>query len=151
MPEPKTQPTRASVAAFLNAVDDPQRRKDAKALDRLLREVTGCRPVLWGESLVGYGSYAYVYPSGHSGVSFLAGFSPRKAHLVVYVMAGFADVADLMARLGKHKTGKACLYLKRLADVDVDVLRELLARSVEVMRARYPDEGATTARRKGRA
>ena len=134
MAEPKTRKTKASVSRFLAGIEDPQRRADAKALNRIMREATGERPVMWGESIVGFGSYHYVYASGREGDWMLSGYSPRKSNLVVYVMAGFSRYGALLERLGKHKTGKACLYLKRLSDVDLDVLRELVQRSAEHMR-----------------
>jgi hypothetical protein len=130
-----TRPTDASVDAFLDAVPNEERRADARTLCALMTEVTGEPPVLWGPSIVGFGSYRYRYDSGHEGVSSLAAFSPRKTNLVIYLVGGFEDRhGRLLERLGPHKTGKGCLYLKRLADVDMDVLRELVDRSV---RARH--------------
>jgi hypothetical protein len=131
----KTQPTGADVEAFLDAVPDERRRADARTLCALLADATGEPPVLWGATIVGFGSYHYRYESGHEGTSALVGFSPRKPHLVLYLAGGFEDRhARLLARLGPHKTGKGCLYLKRLDDVDLDVLRELVDRSVRVKR-----------------
>ena len=130
MAEAKTQKNRASVTKFLNAIEDPQRRKDAKAVHKLMREITGERPSMWGDSIVGFGSYRYEYASGRSGEWFLSGFSPRKRELTLYVMAGFRRYATLMKKLGKHRNGKSCLYIKRLEDVDQDVLRELITESV---------------------
>ena len=138
MAEPKTQPTGASVTAFIDAVADPQRRSDCKAVARLMRKVTGVRPKMWGSGIVGFGSYRYQYASGRSGDWPLAGFSPRAKELTLYVMAGFDGAEDLLARLGKVKTGKSCLYIKQLADVDAGVLEALLARSVEHLRKRHP-------------
>jgi hypothetical protein len=133
----KTKKTGASVKAFLDAVEDPEQRKDCKAIAALMKRVTGAVPKMWGASIVGYGSYHYRYASGREGDWFLAGFSPRKRDTTLYVMSGFEDdkVRDLLARLGKHKTGKACLYIKKLADVDLDVLEELVRTSVEHKRA----------------
>jgi hypothetical protein len=131
--EPKTQPTKASVAAFLAAIPDEQRRKDCKAVAKLMQEATGAKPVLWGANIVGFGTYRYQYASGRGGDWPVAAFSPRKSDLTLYIMPGFEPFADLMARLGKHKTGKSCLYLKRLADVDLAVLKELIGRSVQAM------------------
>ena len=132
----KTQPTSADVDAFLDAIPDEQRRADARALCALMGEVTGEPAVLWGTSIVGFGSYHYRYESGHEGTSALAAFAPRKTALVLYLVGGFEDRhGRLLAKLGPHKTGKGCLYLKRLGDVDLDVLRELVERSVRVRRA----------------
>lgn len=133
MAEPKTRPTGASVKAFLDAVESDVRRADARAVDKLMREATGEKPVMWGASIVGYGSYA-----SRSGAWPLVGFSPRKANLVVYIMPGFDGAGALLARLGRHKTGRACLYLTRLADIDMAVLRELVVRSAAAMRKAHP-------------
>lgn len=131
-----TQPTGADVAAFLNAIPDETRKADATTLCLLMSEVTGEPPALWGASIVGFGRYQYRYASGHQGTSALASFAPRKQHLVLYLAGGFDDMyASLTAKLGPYKAGKGCLYLKRLSDVDLDVLRELIVRSVEVHRA----------------
>ena len=134
----KTKPSKASVTAFLGALPDADRRRDARRLLALMREETGERAKMWGESIVGFGSYHYNYASGREGDWPLTGFSPRKRNLAIYIMPGFTPYAALMAKLGKFKTGKSCLYLKRLEDVDEDVLRQLLARSVAEMRKRYP-------------
>ncbi|HRY44069.1 MAG TPA: DUF1801 domain-containing protein [Thermoanaerobaculia bacterium] len=136
MAEPKTKKTDASVEAFLDAVADPGRREDARAVLALMKRITGEEPKMWGPSIVGFGSYTYTYASGRTGDWPIAGFSPRKQALTLYVMPGFEKDADLMKRLGKHKTGKSCLYLNRLADVDAGVLEELVRRSVERMRNR---------------
>jgi hypothetical protein len=128
-------PTPANVDAFLEAVPDEKRRADAYALLELMRSVTGEPPVMWGPSIVGFGSFHYRYESGRTGDAPLAGFSPRKANLVVYLVGGFEDrYPKLLEQLGPHKTGKACLYLKRLGDVDLDVLRQLVERSMRVGR-----------------
>ncbi|HYC67885.1 DUF1801 domain-containing protein [Brevundimonas sp.] len=132
--EPKTKPTDAPVADFIAAVENPQRRADAEVVRAMLAEVTGEQPVMWGPSIVGYGRY-----KGPTGDWPIIGFSPRKAQLVLYIMRGFADFGELLARLGKHKTGGGCLYVNRLADVDLDVLREMAASSVAWMREQYPD------------
>lgn len=136
--EPKTKPTGASVADFLAAVENPTRRADAQAVCALLEEVTGEPPMMWGPSIVGFGSYHYRYASGQSGDWPIAGFSPRKANLVLYIMAGAAERPDLLARLGKARTSVSCLYVNRLSDVDMGVLRELAEWSVRTMRERYP-------------
>jgi hypothetical protein len=133
MAEPKTKATKASVAAFLAAIPDEQRRKDCKAVAKLMQEATGEKPVLWGANIVGFGAYRYEYASGGTGDWPVVAFSPRKNDLTLYLMAGFERHADLMAKLGRHKTGKSCLYLKSLADADPAVLKELVARSVAAM------------------
>ena len=133
MAEAKTRPTKASVTAFLAAIPDEQRRKDGQAVAKLLREVTGEKPVLWGANIVGFGTYRYRYASGQEGEWPIVGFSPRKSELVVYVMPGFDQYGDLLSRLGKHRTGKSCLYLKKLADADLAVLKEIVSRSVAAM------------------
>ena len=138
MSDLKTKPTVSSVDAFIDAVDDEHRRADCRAVARLMAEITDAEGVMWGSSIVGFGSYHYRYASGREGDFFEAGFSPRKRALTIYVMVGFAEYEDLLARLGKHSTGKSCLYVKRLADVDLDVLREMLIRSVATIRAKYP-------------
>ena len=140
MYEAKTKPTRASVAAFLAAIDDDERRKDCKALVSLMKRVTGCPPKMWGPSIVGFDRYHYKYPSGHEGESCVVGFSPRKDSLSVYLMGGYEDASTkrLLAKLGTHKTGKSCLYIKRLADGQLPILEELVIRSVADTRRRYP-------------
>ena len=137
MAENKTQPTDADVDAFLDAVENDRRREDSRVLLELMREVTGEEPVMWGPGIVGFGRYHYRYDSGREGDWFLAGFAPRKSNLVVYVMSGFPRHAELMKKLGKHRTGSSCLYINKLADVDLDVLRELVRRSVEHVAASY--------------
>ena len=138
MAENKTQPTDADVEAFLNAVDNERKRADSFAILKMMKEVTGEEPVMWGPSIVGFGSVHYKYASGHEGDMGLTGFSPRKANLTLYITDGFDKYGDLLARLGKHKTSVSCLYINKLADVDQDVLRELVRRSVEHMRATNP-------------
>jgi hypothetical protein len=136
--EAKTKPTKISVAAFIEAVPHEGRREDAKKLLKIMREVTGEKPVMWGPSIVGFGRYKYTYESGHSGEACRIGFSPRKANMVVYVLSGRAEERPLLARLGKHKTGKSCLYLGRLSEIDEGALRELIAMSDGWMREKYP-------------
>lgn len=138
MSENKTRPTDASVEAFLDAVDDDGKRSDARVLVDMMAEVTGARGVMWGSSIVGFGSYHYRYASGREGDFLEVGFSPRKRALTIYVMPGFSDYDDLLERLGKHTTGKSCLYVKRLSDIDLGALRELLTRSVAYLREKYP-------------
>lgn len=134
MAELKTQRTAASVAAFLKTLP-PDRRADCEAVVKLMRRATGARPAMWGDRIVGFGDYEYPAAGGKMNRWFLLGFSPRKQNLTLYLMAGFANYPALMKRLGKHKTGKSCLYLDRLADVDRSVLEELLAESGRATRA----------------
>jgi len=144
MAENKTKPTDADVEAFLNAVDNERKRADSFAILKMMKEVTGEEPVMWGPSIVGFGSVHYKYASGREGDYLLTGFSPRKQNLTLYIMAGMAGFEhfdDLRARLGKHKVGVSCLYINKLADVDMDVLRELVRRSVEHMRTSNPFSG----------
>jgi len=128
MAETKTKPTDANVDSFLDAVEHPGRRADGKAVREMMERVTGEPAVMWGPSIVGFGSYHYRYASGHEGDMCRVGFSPRSANLVLYV-GGFPDYEVLLARLGKHKRSKACLYLGQLTDVDLDVLEEIVRRS----------------------
>lgn len=134
--ETKTKSTPASVEAYLAGVE-AARRDDANALIAMMREITGEGPILWGPSIIGFGKYAYRYESGHSGEAPIIGFSPRKAALSVYLSGSFPERAALLAKLGKHTTGKACLYIKRLADVDHAVLRQMLTQSVAHTRAQH--------------
>ena len=135
---PKTRPEAHDVGAFIDAVEDPRRREDSRVVLEMMRAATGCEPVLWGPSIVGFDRYHYRYDSGHEGDMAMVGFSPRKAALVLYVLPGFADYEPLLAKLGKFTTGKSCLYVKRLADVDLEVLEALVRASVADMRRRYP-------------
>lgn len=136
--EPRTRPTDVSAAAFIASLTDERRRAEAGTLVDLLTEVTGEKPVMWGPSIVGFGSYHYTYASGREGDWPRAGFSPRKAAMTVYCMPGFDKQRDLLDRLGPHKTGASCLYIRNLADVDLEVLREIVERSVEHMARSYP-------------
>jgi hypothetical protein len=138
MAENKTKPTRQNVAAFIDALTDPTRRAEAKVLIKLMQKATGEKPKMWGPSIIGFGSYHYTYDSGREGDMPLISFSPRKAATVLYNMTGFSDSEALLAKLGKHTTGKGCLYIKRLADADQKVLEALTVKSVAAMRARRP-------------
>jgi hypothetical protein len=138
MAELKTQPTNQDVTEFLNSIPDERKREDCFAVLQLMREVTQEEPKMWGSSMVGFGHYHYKYASGHEGDAFVTGFSPRKQNLTLYMMAGFEQYDDLMQKLGKYTTGKSCLYVKRLSDIDMEVLRELVQRSVERMARTYP-------------
>jgi hypothetical protein len=134
MAEMKTKPTETSVDAFLDAIADPSRRDDCRTVLEIMKSATGAEPKIWGSGMVGFGTYHYRYESGREGDWFLTGFAPRKNDLTLYIMAGFDRYEDLMNRLGKHKTGKCCLYVKRLSEIDLSVLRELVAASVDHMR-----------------
>lgn len=133
MAEPKTQRTKASVAAFIADVDDETRRKDAKTVDKMMREITGEKPAMWGPTIIGYGEW-----ETPSGLWPRLGFSPRKANLVLYVLGDFKQCGPLLKKLGKHKTGKSCLYINKLTDVDADVLRDLAQASWDHMNKKYP-------------
>lgn len=133
----KTRATTLSVAAFLNSIEDKDRRADAKKVAAIMRKVTGAKAVMWGSSIVGFGQYHYQYESGREGDFMLAGFSPRKQALAIYVMAGFKRYDSLLNTLGKYKTGKSCLYVRRLSDIDERVLIQLIDSSVKYMRKNY--------------
>mgnify|MGYP001818533911 CR=1 FL=1 len=137
MAELKTQPTRKSVRRYISQLENPVRRQDCeKLLDEMTR-VTGESPVLWGDSIVGFGRYHYRQKSGQKAIWPLTGFSPRKQNLTIYIMPGFGKYAALLSRLGKHKHSVSCLYVNKLADINMDVLSELIADSVKVMKQRY--------------
>ncbi len=141
--ENKTTATPASVTAFIAAVPDERRRAEAQLIDAMHCRVTGCAPQMWGPSIIGYGSYRYRYDSGREGTMCRGGFSPRKAAMTVYLMGNYcnhqAEADALFARLGKHKTGKSCLYISKLADVDMEVLERLVALSWQAMNEAWPD------------
>ncbi len=130
MAEPKTKPTKLSVTRFIDGIKDERRRRDCRTVMKIMKRVTKATPKMWGTSIVGYGSYHYKYASGREGDWFTAGFSPRAQSLTLYIMSGFREYASLMKKLGKHTTGKSCLYIKRLDDIDLGVLEELVERSV---------------------
>lgn len=136
MAKNKTQPTTASVTEFVASIADSKKRADCKRIAKMMRAATGKRAKMWGPSIVGYGSYDYRYASGREGTFMETGFSPRAQNIAIYIMPGFAPYKALMKRLGKHKTGKSCLYVKRLDDVDTAVLEELIRESVVEMRRR---------------
>lgn len=138
MAELKTKPTHESVEAFLQGISAPQRRQECLRLVELMKHATGSEPRMWGAGMVGFGQYHYRYESGREGDWFVTGFSPRKSALTLYIMAGFDRYDGIMERLGKYKTGKSCLYIKRLEDIDLDVLRELIDESVQHIRRTYP-------------
>ena len=137
MSDLKTRPTGASVTAFVIGVADVARRHDCREVMRMMREATGKRPRMWGSHIVGFGAYHYRYASGREGDWFITGLSPRKRDLTLYVMPDLDGHEDLLAALGRHRRGACCLYLKRLDDIDRDVLRELLAHAVARVRAIY--------------
>lgn len=134
----KTQATNADVTAFLEAVEHPTRRADGLALDILFRQVSGFTPRMWGPSLVGYGRYDYTYESGRHGSFLATGFSPRKANLSIHIMPGYADYGPMLDRLGKHKKAVSCLYVNKLADIDLDVLAEIIAAGLRDLNAIWP-------------
>jgi hypothetical protein len=136
MAENKTQASKASVTDFVEAIPDETRRADAKALLKLMRTATGDKPKMWGPSIIGFGSRHYKYDSGREGDMPVTGFSPRKAATVFYGLLGFGGAADLLSKLGKHSTGKGCLYVKKLADVDQKVLETLVVKAVAATRAK---------------
>jgi uncharacterized protein DUF1801 len=138
MAQPKTKPTGASVEAYLASRASPEQLVDCKAIMAICKRVTKQRPKMWGPSMVGYGSYTYTYASGHSGDAFLTGFAVRGRELVVYLIAESPEQVALLAKLGRHKMTRSCLYIKRLADVDVEVLEALIAGSIAENRHRYP-------------
>ncbi len=133
----KTKPTKLSPRAFLRSVDHPKRRADGLALLPFFNQVTSLKPKMWGSSMIGYGRYHYKYDSGREGEFFLTGFSPRKTALTIYVMPGYRDMSENLARLGKHKIGKSCLYINKLDDIDLDVLEEIVLEGLTYMRANY--------------
>ena len=137
MAENKTKATKSSVGAFIETLTDQTRRGDAKALVQLMQKAAGEKAKMWGPSIIGFGSYYYRYESGREGDMPLIGFSPRKTAAVLYNMMGFNDSKELLAKLGKHTTGKGCLYIKNLADVDQQVSETMAVKSVKAMRARH--------------
>ena len=137
----KTKPRKGSVQAYISGIKPAGRKEDAQILLDLMGEICPEPPQLWGPSIIGFGSYHYQYESGREGDSMLTGFAPRKANMVVYVMPGFSQYQTYLTRLGKHRTGASCLYLGRLSNVNLDVLKDLIAQSVQDMRTKYPTSG----------
>jgi len=133
MAELKTQKNDASIEGFLNRIEDEKKRKDSYAILELMKDATGSEPKMWGTSIIGFGNYHYKYASGRENDWMLTGFSPRKQNLTLYIMGGLAQYDELLSKLGKHSTGKSCLYIKKLSDINIDVLRELVKHSVEHM------------------
>ena len=142
MAELKTKPTKASVEKFLNQVADETRREDCFRVAKMMEEITGEKPKMWGPSIVGFGSYHYKYASGQEGDWPIAAFSPRKQDLTLYIMPGFQESRELMQQLGKHRTGKSCLYIKRLSDIHVPTLKKLIRDSVKRMKQITKSKGA---------
>lgn len=137
--ELKTKATPVSVSDFIEAVADERQRDDAKKIAAMMERLSGHPPRMWGPSIIGFGSYHYKYDSGHEGDMARIGFSPRKANTVLYILDGFDGHAELMEKLGKHKTGKSCLYIKRLSDIDEGVLEQLCVGSLKWMAEKYPE------------
>ena len=133
MSELKTKRNKGDVEAFLSSIPNEKKRQDSFTILELMKQVTGAEPEMWGESIVGFGSYHYKYASGREGDWFVTGFAPRKQNLTLYIMSGFDSYNQLLSKLGKHSTGKSCLYIKKIEDVDMDVLKELVKQSVEHM------------------
>lgn len=133
----KTRPNTTSITSFLDSVEDEIQRKDSYTLISIMKEITREEPVMWGPSIIGFGSYHYKYDSGREGDMLITGFSPRKQNLSLYIMAGFAKYEELMQKLGKHKTGKSCLYIKRLSEINRDVLTELIKASYDHYNQNY--------------
>ena len=140
MYDAKTKPTAVTVESYLAAITDDVRREDCRVLTEMMQRLTGHPPTMWGTSIVGFGKYHYKYASGHEGDSCLIGYASRKGDISVYLLAGYEtdETRALLAQLGRHKIGKACLYLRRLSDVQVPVLEQLMARSIAETKARYP-------------
>jgi len=126
MAEVKTKKTQKSVSAFLNTIEDEQKRKNCKTISKIMKDITGKQPAMWGERIVGFDTYHYKYASGREGDWFKIGFSPRKQAITIYIMPGYQDYSAILKKLGPHKTGKCCLYIKRLEDIDLSVLNQLL-------------------------
>ena len=133
----KTVPTDQSAEQFIASVENEVKREDSLSLLRMMSDITDCPPVMWGSSLIGFGTYHYKYASGREGDFFLTGFSPRKQALTIYIMPGFSEYEEILALLGKYKTGKSCLYVKKLDDINRDLLKDLITRSVAYMRDNY--------------
>lgn len=134
--ELKTKPTSADVEKFLNSIENEKRKKDAFVILDLMKKVTKEEPKMWGASIIGFGSYHYKYESGREGDWFLAGFSPRKTNFSIYIMSGFKEFDELLSKLGKHKTGSSCLYINKLEDVDLSILKKMVTLSVKKMKSK---------------
>ncbi|HKU77246.1 MAG TPA: DUF1801 domain-containing protein [Pyrinomonadaceae bacterium] len=142
MAEAKTKPTNESVKDFLNRVPDAEKREDCFTVLKMMEEITGDKPKMWGPSIVGFGNWSYKYASGHSGDWPIAAFSPRKKDLTLYLMMGFEKHTELMEKLGKHSTGKSCLYIKRLSDIHLPTLKKLIKTSIKDLKAHTKAQAA---------
>lgn len=134
----KTIPTGVEVGAFIERVEPLRKADEARRLDQLFRDVTGFQPLMWGPSIIGYGQYHYRYKSGREGDFLATGFSPRKAAHSIYIMPGYADFTEILSRLGKHRSGRSCLYVNKLADIDLDVLAELIRAGLADLNGHWP-------------
>lgn len=139
MAELKTQPNKQSVDAFIEAVEPGWKRDDAREILKLMGKITGEKPVMWGDSIVGFGNYHYKYESGREGDWFLAGFSPRKQSMTIYMMGGYKGQDELLKKLGKYKKSVGCLYIKKLADVDINILTQMTKKSIQSLKERYEE------------
>lgn len=133
----KTQPTLGDVNAYIKSIDHKVRQRDACTTLDLMKKVTGAKPVLWGASIIGFGHYHYKYDSGREGDFFITGFSPRKTAMTLYIMQGFREYGDLLAKLGKHKIGRSCLYINKFEDIDLAILEEMVKKSADYMFRTY--------------
>lgn len=140
MAEIKTKQTEVSVTDFIDKVHSEQARDDSRTLIKMMKKITGSPAKMWGPSIIGFGQYHYKYESGHEGTMCIAGFSPRKANMTVYIETEFPQREPLLKKLGKHKSSKACVYFKKLDDIDLDVLEKLVTASIETTRKKYPDK-----------
>jgi hypothetical protein len=138
MSDLKTKANQQSINAYLNTIEPQKKREDSFAILALMQEVSGEEPQMWGDKIVGFGHYQYKYASGREGEWFLAGFAPRKQNLTLYIMSGFDGYDELLSKLGKHSTGKSCLYIKKLDDIDQSILRQLIAQSIAHMKQTNP-------------
>lgn len=135
----KNHQTDASVEAFMASIQPEEKQADARKVLELMQEITGHEPKMWGKSMVGFDTYSYKYASGREGSYFATGFSPRKTALTLYIMPGYQDFSDLLANLGPHKTGKCCLYIKRLSDIDLSTLKQIIQKGYQDLKAKYPN------------
>jgi hypothetical protein len=140
MAEAKTKPTEKTVDSFIATVEDDKVRADCYTIINLMEKVIGEKPKMWGPAIVGFGKYTYKYESGRSGEICMTGFSPRKANITLYVLAGFPGQAELLDKLGKHTSGKGCLYIKKLGDVNIDVLESLIKESIKFLKEKYSNQ-----------
>lgn len=134
----KTKPTEQTVESFLDKTTNEKVRKDCMTIIKLMKKITGERPKMWGPSIIGFGNYHYKYESGHEGDMCITGFSPRKPNITLYVMGDYPEKDELLKKLGKHKASKACLYIKKLEDIDIAVLEKMISKSVEYVKKKYP-------------